>query len=128
MRFALNILSVVMLAAGLGAATPALAQSNTRVVTIFGSDKCPTSNGEEIVVCQRLDENERYRIPDQLRSTNDQAPTATTRVDAMQAASTTNIGTCSASGPGGQSGCQVQLNRNWKAERRQRAKEVTVVD
>jgi len=128
MRDRLSILSGLLLATAGLMPTPAAAQTSTRIVTIFGNDKCPTSNGEEIVVCRRLDENERYRIPDQLRSTEDQAPTAVARVDAMQAASTTNIGTCSASGPGGQSGCQVQLNRNWNAERRQQAREVTVVD
>ncbi len=39
-----------------------------RALVIYGKDKCPTnSNGEEIVVCKRLDERERYRIPSNLR-------------------------------------------------------------
>ncbi len=51
---------------------PAEAQRNETFLYVYGDDDCPTSNGEEIVVCVRLDESERYRIPQQLRETRDQ--------------------------------------------------------
>ena len=40
-------------------ATPAAAQISGRVLIIYGEDACPSSDGEEIVVCVRRDENER---------------------------------------------------------------------
>jgi hypothetical protein len=53
----------------LSAPLPALAQSSDRVLVIFGKDKCPTdSTGNEIVVCSRRPEAERYRIPKELRT------------------------------------------------------------
>jgi hypothetical protein len=70
------------------------------------------------VVCNRLPEGERYRIPQPLRSTDDAAPTAAARVDAMNAVTNATIGTCSASGPGGQTGCQLQEIRNARADGR----------
>ena len=35
--------------------------------TVFGNDACPTPNGDEIVVCARMPESDRYRIPKALR-------------------------------------------------------------
>ena len=34
---------------------------------IYGDDKCPESVGDEIVVCARMGEADRYRIPTNLR-------------------------------------------------------------
>lgn len=41
----------------------------TRVSTlvVYGNDPCPRSSGDEIVVCARQPESERYRIPENLR-------------------------------------------------------------
>ncbi len=62
----------------LGTATPALAQDaapapaagseRVNLVIVYGDDPCPGSgNGDEIVVCARKGEEERYRIPEPLR-------------------------------------------------------------
>ena len=128
MRYGFTIAAGLLLAASsLGGGAPAFAQAGGNVLTIYGRDKCPTdSNGEEIVVCRRLPEGERYRIPQNLRSTDDAAPTAAARVDAMEATTNATIGTCSASGPGGQTGCQLQAIRAARAERAQAAREVTI--
>ena len=62
-------LAILALAAAGSIVTPVQAQRTERVLTIFGSDPCPSSNGEEIVVCRRMPEAERYRIPEELRKT-----------------------------------------------------------
>ncbi|MEA3034856.1 MAG: hypothetical protein QOH04_615, partial [Sphingomonadales bacterium] len=56
-------------AAALFAAAPAAAQSDriARVI-VYGNDPCPTSaSGDEVVICARRSERERYRIPKELR-------------------------------------------------------------
>lgn len=55
-----KILSCALVLASLPLATPANAQE--RVLTIFGSDKCPANT-----ICVRAPEEERYRIPKGLR-------------------------------------------------------------
>lgn len=48
-------------------ALPAQAQRSERVLVIFGNDPCPTNaSGDEIIVCARRPESERYRIPQQI--------------------------------------------------------------
>ena len=34
---------------------------------VFGNDPCPRSSDDEVVICARQPESERYRIPKQLR-------------------------------------------------------------
>ena len=60
---------VLALLCATGFGTPASAQSE-RTLIIYGTDRCPTSNGEEIVVCVRRSENDRYRIPPELRKSD----------------------------------------------------------
>lgn len=111
-------LAAAVLAAGV--ATPADAQRTQRYVEVFGNDKCPepTSSGE-IVVCGKLPESDRYRIPTELReAAPSDRETQEARVDEMIAVGRTGTDSCSVFGPGGFTGCfqqQVQAN---KAERR----------
>ncbi len=76
---------------------------------IYGNDKCPQSTEDEITVCARLDEKDRYRIPKNLRATI--RPTAeawTQRVKAYEYVAATGVGSCSASGAGGFTGCGLR--------------------
>lgn len=102
-------------------ATPAAAQSDSKVMVIYGNDKCPTSNGEEIVVCARKPESERYRIPEELRDSAKNAPTPNWTDRAMNLEYVGNGGTssCSADGGGAWTGCWSQLMRQARAERKQ---------
>jgi len=106
--------------------TAAQAQSagQNGVLVIYGNDKCPTNtDGEEIVVCQRLDEAERFRIPKTLR---DQAgPPQSTESWAVRSqgaleAGQTGTGSCSTVGAGGQTGCFVRQATQARAESRAR--------
>jgi hypothetical protein len=101
-------------AAALGAipatAQPAQAQSNrVRQVIIFGNDRCPRGSGDEIIVCARRPESERYRLP---RGTTPPAPgdqqSRLQRQQEIREATATGISSCSTVGPGGQSGCLAQ--------------------
>ncbi|MFA7439396.1 MAG: hypothetical protein WCZ66_00325 [Sphingomonadaceae bacterium] len=108
-------------AAGVMVSTPAAAQGGnyrTRTIVVFGNDECPkATNPDEIIVCARRPEEERYRIPKPLREAEKAAAAA--RVDDVgteRAAlvdgrrSATGIGSCSAVGPGGGSGCTRGLD------------------
>lgn len=97
------------------------------VLVIYGDDKCPTNdNGEEIVVCRRLDESERFRIPQTLREQAGRPQAneswAVRSQDALQAGRS-GTGSCSATGAGGGTGCFVKQATAAKAETRARKKE-----
>lgn len=103
------------------AAAPALAQDGnyrSRTVLVYGDDPCPKSeNPDEIVVCARRPEEERFRIPKNLRE-EERAATISRADDvgAQRAAlasgrpTATGIGSCSSVGPGGMIGCTQGLN------------------
>ena len=108
------------LAVSLGAfAAPADAQRRQRVIEVFGNDRCPEGGTDEIVICKRLGEDERYRIPTQFREpTAADATTQEARVNEMVAAGRTGADSCSPVGPTGFTGCFVQQVRNNRAEKR----------
>lgn len=111
--------------------TPALAQQTDRVLILYGDDKCPTNaSGEQIVVCSRRPESERYRIPKELRGpmliTPENQSWAAKANDTLDAGAATGIGSCSTVGPGGQTGCFVQRARNYKRQRQVDAAEAAV--
>ena len=103
------------------AATPALAQDGnyrSRTMLVFGSDPCPKSaNPDEIIVCARRPEEERFRIPKDLREADRAAEISRADNVSSQRAelasgrpSATGIGSCSSVGPGGIIGCTQGLN------------------
>lgn len=107
-------------------ATPALAQQTGGVVLVYGSDKCPTNeNGEEIVVCRRLDESERFRIPQDLREGELKPQREAWAVRSQDALNSGGggIGSCSPVGPGGATGCFAQQAAKSRAENRKRKEE-----
>ena len=117
-----------LLAIGAGAVMmPAFAQAPTtnsdekvsRVV-IYGRDACPRGTGDEIVVCARRPESERYRIPEALRepSDNPENESWAARAETIEYAGRTGIQSCSTVGPGGVSGCWDQMVRAWREDRR----------
>lgn len=81
---------------------------------IYGDDKCPESNGEEIVVCARMDEADRYRIPSSLRTDpNDSRNQATSeRIKSYEYVAASGTMSCSPSGAGGFTGCGLaEINK-----------------
>ncbi len=93
-------------------ASPAFAQ-NERVLTIFGEDKCPADT-----ICVRAPERDRYRIPKYLRepSKSPESVSWSQRSRTALDAGKSGIGSCSASGAGGWTGCWQKEMEKARAE------------
>lgn len=100
--------------AGFASISPASAQEEgdyrVNQLIIYGDDECPASNDDEITVCARKDEGERFRIPEELRLSQDPANRAwTDRVLAYETVGDTGVMSCSPIGQGGAMGCTQDL-------------------
>ena len=111
-------------AALLGSAAQAQTQEQTtgqRIaeIIVYGNDPCPRSTDDEIVVCARKPEAERYRIPERLRTTGSRQSREAwaARARSFEIVGRTGINSCSAVGPGGQTGCLQQMIDQARAER-----------
>lgn len=107
---------------------PALAQAKApereSTVLVYGDDPCPQARGDEVVVCARRPEEERYRIPRRIRERQPTETSWASRVESHEEVSRPmRPGSCSVVGSFGQSGCTQELIRQWYAERRARAAE-----
>ena len=120
------MLRPALLAALLGTIAPTSAfaaegpPAHQSELEVFGADPCPQSTSDEIVVCRRRPEEERYRIPAPLRhGRNPPAQAWTARVETLdEIARSTMPGSCSPVGSFGQSGCAQAQIRQWYADRR----------
>ncbi|MGE4322502.1 MAG: hypothetical protein AB7E60_05675 [Sphingobium sp.] len=131
------MLAAAMLALGIAGTAPVRAQSpsagaaeqappaepgseRVNLVIVYGDDACPSSStGEEIVVCARKGEEERYRIPEPLRGDPNQPSHQAwgERVKSMEYVGRSGTESCSPVGGGGATGCFAQLARLAKLER-----------
>ena len=115
-----RLISVAAIAALGTFAAPAAAQDEARVnqLIIYGDDECPVSTAEELTVCARLDEGERYRIPPDLRQSTDPAnqPWAA-RVRSFEAVGNFGPLSCTTVGLGSELGCTAQMIQAAYAER-----------
>ena len=110
---------------GLLSALPATAQSQpaaqqrTREIIVFGTDPCPRSTDDEVVVCARRPEKERYRLPEALRPAGPPqlSQSWSVRSKALATMGQTGPGTCSGVGPGGDFGCAAKEIQKGVAER-----------
>ena len=103
------------------AAQPAPAGGTERVnsIIVYGEDPCPSSAGDEITVCARKAEAERFRIPAPLRETPSSRSEAwNQRVVAYETVSRMGTHSCSPVGPGGSLGCTQRLIDAAYAEKR----------
>ena len=104
---------------------PAAAQQDKiRRLVVYGTDPCPrAASPDEIIVCARRPETERYRIPRELRdAATEDDPESTSwaaRAEALEYVGRTGIESCSTVGSGGVSGCWNELVRAWRRDRRQ---------
>jgi hypothetical protein len=109
-------------AGGVLAALPAGAQQaqlRTREIIVFGTDPCPRSTDDEVVVCARRPEKERYRLPEALRPTGPPqlSQSWSARSKALATVGQTGPGNCSGVGPGGHLGCGLRDIQQGMADR-----------
>ena len=136
MRLALSLLTAALLPAAAAAAAAAqqpgvpvpeaaaaapLYPADPRVnqLIIYGDDPCPQSTNEEIIVCARLPENDRYRIPPNVRDDPNDPSRQSWANRALELSYLGRAGTdsCSPTGPGGFTGCFNQIVQQARAER-----------
>jgi hypothetical protein len=90
-------------------ARDAPAKERIATLVVFGDDPCPRSSDDEVVVCARQPESERYRIPKQFRgrqynAARDGSWAGTAKV--LEYVSRQGLpDSCSPTGSYGQSGC-----------------------
>ena len=104
-------------------AVPAVAQRPAREshVIVYGDDPCPESRGDDIVVCGRRPEEERYRIPRRIRERQPTETSWASRVEGLDDESRPmRPNSCSVVGSNGFGGCTAAMIRQWYAERRAR--------
>ncbi|MGI4880354.1 MAG: hypothetical protein ACRYG4_23045 [Janthinobacterium lividum] len=98
-------------------------QPRQKLITVFGADPCPKSDDpDEIIVCSRRPDEERYRIPPAVRTDAkpveqyDRNRKLLFGDDAGGAGG--GIGSCSAVGPGGGTGCEQGVQDRYRAEKK----------
>ena len=103
-----------------GLTAPAAAQSSDRVseIIVYGNDPCPRSTDDEVVVCARKPETERYRIPEKFRPSGPRQTREAwaNKARALETVGATGINSCSPVGPAGFTGCLVQVIKQARSD------------
>ena len=90
-------------------------------LVVYGSDACPRSSDDEIIVCARQPESERFRIPKPLRKHKKMDEPAVSWVDRARTLDMVSKkglpDSCSPQGTGGQTGCMRQFLERARLER-----------
>ena len=101
-------------------------EDGIRRMVVYGEDPCPQTSPDEIVICARRPDGDRYRIPERFREpdklTGDHEAWAY-RAEQLEVVGSSGTGSCSTVGPGGSMGCFQQLLEQAKSERRSQAQE-----
>ena len=118
--------AAVALAGGYAALpTPAAAQDSVAEIIVYGNDPCPRSTDDQVVVCARRPEAERYRIPERYRPSGppqvSQSWAAKSKV--LETVGDTGTNSCSPVGPGGYTGCLTQVIKQAREQRKQQAEQ-----
>ena len=123
--FAAGLLGSAAMLATASASAQEASSSGSRIaeIIVYGDDPCPRSTDDEVVVCARKPESERYRIPERLRQGGSiQSRQAwAERARSFEVVTRRGIGSCDAVGPGGQQGCLQKMIDQARAEAREAA-------
>lgn len=107
-------LTASILAAIAAVASPATSQDKAgdrvNMVIAYSEDECPEAKEGELVICEILVEADRYRIPKDLRTSDNPANRSWARqVDKIRYAGDFGIMSCDPAGAGGSLGCTQQM-------------------
>ncbi len=121
-NLSLTLGAATLLASGLIGVAAASAQNSTAQVNeiiVYGTDPCPRSTDDAIVICARKPETERYRIPEKLRQGGSlqSRQSWAARARSFETVGRTGINSCSPVGPGGFTGCVDNLIKESFRER-----------
>jgi hypothetical protein len=102
---------------------PPASPETVSTLVVYGNDPCPRSTSDEIIVCAREPESERYRIPKRFRGKKPKnAPAVeawSNTVRQLDYVSRAGLpDSCSPVGSGGFTGCYQQFIARARAERR----------
>src|SRR6476646_6995506 len=126
-RLMITLASTAALASGLVMLpAPAMAQQgNVAEIVVYGTDPCPRSTDDQVVVCARRPESERYRIPEKLRpgGTRQQTDSWANKAKVIETVGATGINSCSPVGPGGYTGCLTRVIKEAREQRKQSAED-----
>ena len=91
--------------------TPAKAQNNIAEIIVYGNDPCPRSTEDQVVVCSRVPESERYRIPKRYRPSGPPQVSQSwaTKSKVLETVGETGTNSCSPVGPSGFTGCLTKV-------------------
>ena len=129
-KLAIPVAAAVALASAVAVLpNAAAAQSNGKIseVIVYGNDPCPRSTDDEVVVCARKPEVERYRIPERYRPSGPRQVRESwaARAQQFETVGRTGINSCSAVGPGGFTGCLANIIDKARKEVREGAEDYT---
>lgn len=137
MRRLLPLIAPIMVFSAVALSAPAFAQpgkegpspigpsgpidtEKVKLVYVYGDDPCPAQGADdEILICAKMPEQERFRIPKELRG-DPYSPQNTSwvqRARTLETVGLNGINSCSTIGAGGATGCFAKLARQAKEER-----------
>jgi hypothetical protein len=116
-------MAVVVGTAALSEAALAQAAPSVAEIIVYGDDPCPRSTDDQVVVCARRPEAERYRIPPNMRQsgTPQEMESWARKSESLTTVGRTGINSCSPVGPAGYTGCLMQVIKEAKGESKQTA-------
>lgn len=98
-------------------------QNGIRRMIVYGTDACPPSAADEVVICARRPDRDRYRVPERFREPDEltgEHESWAYRAEQLEMVGAGGTMSCSPVGPGGATGCLQQLITQSRAERRQK--------
>jgi hypothetical protein len=124
-----RVLTALLLAAGVSSAfaqapTPS-EREKIRYIIVYGTDPCPRTSRDEIIVCSRHPESERRRIPPEVREEpiSPESESWSKKAERLETMGRTGINSCSAVGPGAGTGCLLEMIKKAREERQALAQE-----